>query len=223
MILNNTYSSKQWLSFSDFFGAPSVYDGRGEILMKKKFFALVSRMKYIERWALMRNIERENIAEHSYFVAVLCHALCVIRRDIFGIPCNPEKAIVHAIFHDTPEILTGDLPTPVKYFNPEIRNAYQKIEQISIERLLSTLPDEMIPEYRMAMCEFNPYQDIIKAADKLAALIKCVEERNSGNTEFSKAEETTRKHLIDMDLPEVNYFLEHFIEAFELTLDDLQN
>lgn len=191
--------------------------------MDNKFFALVSRMKYIERWALMRNTDRENIAEHSYFVAVICHALCVIRRDIFGIPCNPEEAVLHAIYHDTPEILTGDLPTPVKYFNTEIRNAYQEIEKVSIERLLATLPEEMVPEYRSAICNFGPYHDIIKASDKIAALIKCIEERNAGNTEFLKAEAIIQKNLVDMKLPEVDYFLEHFMNAFELSLDDLQN
>lgn len=190
--------------------------------MKSDFFALLSRMKYIERWSLMRNISRENIAEHSFFVSILSHALACIRRDIQKRPCDPEKAASYALFHDASEIFTGDLPTPIKYFNPEIRAAYAEIEKNATARLLHTLPDVLAPSYNALLNIPEEYLTLVKAADKLAAYIKCIEERTSGNSEFSQAEQSTRQTLQSLAMPEVDYFLEHFIPAFDLTLDELE-
>ena len=191
--------------------------------MSYNFFAYISRMRYIERWSLMRNSIPENIQEHSHMVAVIAHALGIIRRDVFGVDCNPEECAAAALYHDCSEILTGDLPTPIKYYSPEIKHAYKEVEKLACDRLLETLPEEIRPS-------FSPFvggeaeerlHDIVKAADKLSAYIKCIEERRAGNDEFLQAEKQTRKTLEEGGLPEVDYFLEHFIPAFELTLDEL--
>ncbi len=189
--------------------------------MNENFFAYISRMRYITRWSLMRNSLPENIQEHSHMVAVLAHALGVIRRDIFGIPCNPELAAAAALFHDSAEILTGDLPTPIKYHSPEIRNAYKEVESLACSRLLCTLPPELRPAYEPLLSENTEVQDLVKAADKLSAYLKCIEERKAGNNEFLSAETQTRKVLEDYKMPELDYFLNHFISAFELNLDEL--
>ena len=192
--------------------------------MSHNFFALISRMRYIGRWGLMRNTFQENIQEHSHMVAVLAHALAVIRRDIFGGDLDPEHAAVLALYHDAPEILTGDLPTPVKYYNPEIREAYREVEEVSARRLLSMLPEALRPAYEPLLLEDqeSEYHALVKAADKLSACIKCVEEVKAGNTEFRQAAEQTYHILEDSPLPEVAYFLEHFLPGFSLTLDELQ-
>ncbi|WP_130850394.1 5'-deoxynucleotidase [Intestinimonas timonensis] len=192
--------------------------------MSHNFFALISRMRYIGRWGLMRNTFQENIQEHSHMVAVLAHALAVIRRDLFGGDLDPEHAAVLALYHDAPEILTGDLPTPVKYYNPEIREAYREVEEVSARRLLSMLPDALRPAYEPLLLEDpeSEYHALVKAADKLSAYIKCVEEVKAGNTEFRQAAEQTYHILEDSPLPEVAYFLEHFLPGFSLTLDELQ-
>ena len=192
--------------------------------MAHHFFALISRMRYIGRWGLMRNTFEENIQEHSHMVAVLAHALAVIRRDVFGGDIDPGQAAVLALYHDAPEILTGDLPTPVKYYNPEIRDAYREVETVSARRLLSMLPDALRPAYEPLLLEDleSGYHAVVKAADKLSAYIKCVEELKAGNTEFKQAEEQTRAILEQSTLPEVGYFLEHFMPGFELTLDELR-
>ena len=192
--------------------------------MSHNFFALISRMRYIGRWGLMRNTFQENIQEHSHMVAVLAHALAVIRRDVFGGDIDPEHAAVLALYHDAPEILTGDLPTPVKYYNPEIREAYREVEEVSARRLLSMLPEALRPAYEPLLLEGpeDPYHALVKAADKLSAHIKCVEELKAGNTEFRQAAEQTRRVLEDSPLPEVAYFLEHFLPGFSLSLDELQ-
>ncbi|MBQ2145988.1 MAG: 5'-deoxynucleotidase [Oscillospiraceae bacterium] len=187
------------------------------------FFAYVSRMRYINRWSLMRNSESENIQEHSHMVAVIAHALGVIRRDIFHKDCDPDAAAVVALYHDCSEILTGDLPTPIKYHNREISKAYKEMEELACEKILSTLPEELQGSFRPV---FNgeisdKYRDLVKAADKLSAYIKCIEERRAGNDEFISAEKQTRAILDESPLPEVKYFLEHFIPAFELNLDQL--
>ena len=187
------------------------------------FFAYVSRMRYINRWSLMRNSESENIQEHSHMVAVIAHALGVIRRDIFHEDCDPDAAAVVALYHDCSEILTGDLPTPIKYHSAEISKAYKEMEALACEKILSTLPDELQGSFRPF---FNgeiteKYHDLVKAADKLSAYIKCIEERRAGNDEFISAEKQTRAILDESPLPEVKYFLEHFIPAFELNLDQL--
>ena len=188
------------------------------------FFALISRMRYIGRWGLMRNTFQENIQEHSHMVAVLAHALAVIRRDIFGGDLDPGHAAALALYHDTPEILTGDLPTPVKYYNPEILEAYREVETVSARRLLSMLPEALRPAYEPLLLEDpeSEYHTLVKAADKLSAYIKCVEELKTGNTEFRQAAEQTRRALEDSPLPAVAYFLRNFMPSFELTLDELQ-
>ena len=189
--------------------------------MSENFFAYISRMRYIGRWSLMRNSLPENIQEHSHMVAVIAHALGVIRRDIFGQDCNPELAATVALFHDCSEILTGDLPTPIKYHSDEIREAYQKVEALACHKLLETLPETLRPVYEPLLSEKSPVKDLVKAADKLSAYIKCIEERKAGNNEFLSAEAQTRRILEESDMPEVEYFLEHFIPAFELNLDEL--
>ncbi len=188
-----------------------------------KFFAYISRMKYITRWSLMRNSTPENIQEHSHMAAVLSHALAVIRRDVMGRPCDPDRCASAALFHDATEIFTGDLPTPIKYYNPAIRDAYRQVEAVAAGRLLDMLPEELRGAYEPLLREEDPeVREIVKAADKLSAYIKCVEELGAGNTEFGDAARETLTALRAMGLPEVEWFLERFGEAFGLTLDGLQ-
>ena len=191
--------------------------------MSDNFFAYISRMRYIGRWSLMRNSLPENIQEHSHMVAVLAHALGVIRRDVFGVPCDPNEAAAAALYHDSSEILTGDLPTPIKYHSADIMGAYKQVERLACEKLLATLPDELRPAYEELLTGETQERlhDLVKAADKLSAYIKCSEERKAGNNEFPSAEKQTRAILEASPLPEVAYFLEHFIPAFELNLDEL--
>ena len=190
--------------------------------MAYNFFAYISRMRYIERWSLMRNALPENIQEHSHMVAVLAHALGIIRRDVFGIPCEPDRCAAAALYHDCSEILTGDLPTPIKYHSPDIMAAYKQVEKIAADKLLATLPETLRSAFSAYVREEDEsVHDIVKAADKLSAYIKCIEERKAGNNEFLSAEKQTRAKLDESDMPELKYFLEHFIPAFELTLDEL--
>ena len=191
--------------------------------MSHNFFAYISRMRYIGRWSLMRNSLPENIQEHSHMVAVIAHALGVMRRDVFHIPCDPNEYAAVALYHDSSEILTGDLPTPIKYYSRSINAAYKEVEDIACRKLLATLPEELRGAFQPlingeteARCH-----DLVKAADKLSAYIKCIEERRAGNDEFLSAEKQTREILVQSPLPEVKYFMEHFIPAFELTLDEL--
>lgn len=186
------------------------------------FFAYLSRMKYINRWGLMRNTSNENIEEHSYRVAVLAHALAVIGNIYFGETYDEGKVTLIALFHDCSEIITGDMPTPVKYYNPAISDAYKSVESIANERLLSMLPCEMAEKYReyITGCDAALHR-IVKAADKLSAYIKCIEETKAGNNEFSKAGEATYEAIKSMKLPEAEYFLENFVEPYKLTLDEL--
>ena len=190
--------------------------------MRFSFFALISRMRNITRWSLMRNSYSENVQEHSHMVAVIAHALAVIRRDVFGIPCDPGAVAAAALFHDASEIYTGDMPTPVKYFNDDIMHAYKKVEALASEKLLRSLPAELRGSYEPVL---NVSDDgdraLIKAADKLSAYIKCLEELKAGNGEFRSAADQTYRKLTEMAMPEVDFFLEHFIESFELTLDEL--
>ena len=191
--------------------------------MSYNFFAYLSRMRYIQRWALMRNTFQENIQEHSHSVAVLAHALAVIGREKFGSRVDPGEAAIAGLYHDAPEILTGDMPTPVKYDNPAIKDAYKAVESVAADKLLSMLPEELQEE-------FSPYVReelepellrVVKAADKLSAYLKCVEELKAGNNEFKQAARQTREALNKMELPALDYFLEHFLPGFELTLDEL--
>ena len=188
-----------------------------------KFFAYISRMKYIARWSLMRSSVPENIQEHSHMVAVLAHALGVIRRDVFHRPCNPDACAAAALFHDATEIFTGDMPTPIKYYSPAIREAYHQVEDVAAEKLLSMLPEALRPAYAPLLREEDgEVRRLVKAADKLAAYIKCLEEIESGNNEFGDAAGETLEALRGMGLEEVSWFLEHFAQAFGLTLDGLQ-
>lgn len=190
--------------------------------MSYNFFAMISRMRYINRWSLMRNSYTENIQEHSHMVAVLAHALAVIGREVFGKNTNPDACAAAALFHDAPEILTGDLPTPVKYHNPEIRQAYQKVESVAGSRLLSMLPENLRGTYAPLLSGGEEAErSFVKAADKLAAYIKCREELDAGNQEFKRAAEETLAILKGYQMPEVDYFIEHFSASFGLTLDEL--
>ena len=191
--------------------------------MSYNFFAYLSRMRYIQRWALMRNTFQENIQEHSHSVAVLAHALAVIGREKFGSRVDPGEAAIAGLYHDAPEILTGDMPTPVKYDNPAIKDAYKAVESVAADKLLSMLPEELQEE-------FSPYVReelepellrVVKAADKLSAYLKCGEELKAGNNEFKQAARQTREALNKMELPALDYFLKHFLPGFELTLDEL--
>lgn len=191
--------------------------------MEHSFFAYISRMRYIARWGLMRNTVQENIQEHSHMVAVLAHALAVIRRDLFGGTADPGRVAVAALYHDASEIFTGDLPTPVKYQNPEILEAYRKVEDLAADRLLAMLPPELAPSYTPVLKEEDPeVLALVKAADKLSAYVKCLEELKAGNTEFRSAAGQTKKALHTMECPELEYFMTQLLPAFSLTLDELQ-
>ena len=192
--------------------------------MAYNFFALMARMKYIDRWGLMRNTQSENIQEHSHMVAILAHALAVIGRERFGSAVDPGEAAVAGLYHDASEILTGDLPTPVKYDNPGIKEAYKAVERMAADKLLTMLPGELSPAFAPYVREELDPQllQVVKAADKLSAYIKCLEELSAGNAEFRLAARQTRAALEEMDLPALKYFLSEFLPGFELTLDELQ-
>ena len=191
--------------------------------MQHRFFALISRMRYIGRWGLMRNSFEENIQEHSHMVAVFAHGLAMIDRDILGGSADPDRCASAALFHDASEILTGDLPTPIKYYNPQIKDAYKQIEAVSCQKLLDLLPPELQAGYRPLLFESDPaVARIVKAADKLSAYTKCVEELKAGNCEFEAAAKQNYQSLIDLHLPCLDYFMDHFLESFKLTLDELE-
>ena len=190
--------------------------------MQYPFYALISRMRYITRWGLMRNTFSENIQEHSHMVAVLAHALALIDRDILGGSADPEACATAALFHDASEILTGDLPTPVKYYNPEIRTAYKAVERVSCEKLLDLLPPELRASYAPLLLESDEATArIVKAADKLSAHIKCIEEQKAGNQEFDAAARQTEQALRELKLPCLDYFLVHCLPSFQKNLDEL--
>lgn len=191
--------------------------------MKSHFFAYLSRLRFISRWALMRNTSTENVQEHSHQVAVLAHALAVIHNEIFGGHVDAGAVAVAALYHDASEILTGDMPTPIKYFNPAIRSAYKEVEAVANRKLLDMLPRELQRAYEPVLEIPDPeIRILVKAADKLSAYIKCVEEVKAGNGEFGDAARQTRAALEGFGLPEVQYFLETFMDSFTLTLDALQ-
>ena len=193
---------------------------------KSNFFAMMSRMKYINRWALMRNSYTENISEHSLEVSILTHALCVIGNKRLGKTLDAEKAVLVALYHDASEIITGDMPTPIKYLNKDIKGAFKDIEAQACNRLLDMLPEDMKESYREI---FFPNDSLVyelklvKAADKLSALIKCIEEEKMGNMEFRSAGKTLEKSVKDMALKEADIFMEEFLPAYHLTLDELNS
>lgn len=196
--------------------------------MNNEFYAIISRMKYIDRWALMRNTEAENLMQHSYEVAVLAHALCVLGNTRCGMALDADRAAVIALYHDCSEILTGDMPTPVKYYSDEIRDAYKNVEHIATEKLLDMLPEDLRPAYTDALQPAAETEEeklllrVVKAADKLSALIKCIEEQKAGNREFDKAYDATLRSLHAMELGPVELFLKEFLEPYSLTLDQLR-
>lgn len=188
------------------------------------FFAFLARMQYINRWGLMRNTQPENIKEHSLDVAMLAHALVLIRNSWFGGDLDPALAALYGIFHDASEIFTGDMPTPVKHFNPDFKNSFHQLEDRARNKLLAMLPPELSAVYRplFFLEEGDPrYIPVVKAADKIAALIKCIEEEKSGNLEFRLAGAEQLELLRNSPLPEVAFFLEHFLPGYRLSLDEL--
>ncbi len=189
------------------------------------FFAMLSRMRYINRWGLMNNTREENISEHSLEVAMLSHALVTIANERFGANLSADRAAVMGIFHDAGEIITGDMPTPIKYYNDDIRKAYQQIEVVSEQSLLAMLPEDIRHIYEPLIDSSKADEELkayVKAADKLSALIKCICEIRMGNTEFQKAERTIRESLSNTDLSALRVFMEEFLPAYELTLDELE-
>lgn len=191
--------------------------------MANEFYALLGRMRYITRWGLMRNTFSENIQEHSHQVAVLAHALALIRRDILHLPTpDPDRCAVAALYHDASEILTGDMPTPIKYYNLEIKDAYKQVERIAGNRLLDMLPPALRPSYEHLVLEDDKeLEPIVKGADKLSAYIKCVEEQKAGNTEFDSAAAVTMQALRALHREEMDWFIDNCLEAFSLNLDQL--
>ena len=192
-------------------------------MKESHFLAIVSRMKYIDRWALMRNSRTENLSEHSLEVAMIAHALCVIANVRYGETLNPEKAALAAMYHDSSEIITGDMPTPVKYLNDEIRGAYKQVEKKAEAQLLDQLPDDLRRCYEEIYNTDQKTERYVKAADKLSALIKCIEEESAGNTEFRNAAQSTKRSLEEMkkDTPALNDFMEEFLPSYGRTLDEL--
>ncbi len=191
--------------------------------MESKFFAVISRMKYINRWSLMRNTINENISEHSLETAFIAHALALLRNRRFGGNVDPERCALLAIFHDTTEIITGDLPTPVKYYNPQIKKAYGEIEENAKKQLLSYLPEDLRDDYEPLFSRTNKEAelwDLVKGADKISALIKCIEEKQMGNSDFTSAEKSTYQAIKALNLPEAEVFLQEFMPSYLLTLDE---
>ncbi len=187
------------------------------------FFAFLSRMRHIYRWSLMRNVTRENIMEHSLQVAMIAHGLALINNRIFNGDINPERVALLAVYHDSNETITGDLPTPIKYYNPDIQESYRVLEDLSKEKLITLLPKSLQEDYRKVLFfdENSPEGRLVKSADRICAYIKCVEELKAGNGEFQKAQQAIMKKIEDIDLPEVSYFMQHFVHNFSLTLDEL--
>ena len=188
-----------------------------------KFFAFINRMKYIKRWSLMRSVREENIMEHSQQVAVVAHALALIKNKIYNGKVDVAKVVMLAQYHEVGEVITGDLPTPIKYFNPEIKAAYKDLEQIACKRILNTLPESLKSEYEeFILPDTTSYEyKLVKAADRLSAYLKCVEEIKAGNSEFKKAKTSIGNELKKIEMEEVQYYLKEFAPAFELALDEL--
>lgn len=193
--------------------------------MRHDFYAYMDRMKYIKRWQLMRSTRDENIMEHSQEVSLIAHALVTIHNDVFGGNADVLKTVLYAMYHETAEVMTGDLPTPIKYYNKSIHGAYKELEKRACEKMVGMLPEEMqgsLAPYLLADEDSVEYT-LVKAADKLSAYIKCLEELRSGNNEFAKAKKTIEEDLKSRNMPEVEYFFKHFIKSFSLTLDELES
>lgn len=191
---------------------------------QNSFYAMLSRMKYINRWGLMRNTRNENICEHSYDVAIIAHALAVIKNKRFEGNVDLERIVILALFHDVSEIITGDMPTPIKYYDSIMKSAYRSVEQAAREHLVERLPEDLREEYEKAIFADESETElwrIVKAADKLSALIKCIEEEKSGNYDFVRAKETIEQSLKDMNMPELDCFMNEFLPPFNLTIDEL--
>lgn len=187
------------------------------------FYAMLSRMKYINRWGLMRNTREENLSEHSLEVAFIAHALGIINNEVFNGSINADRLAILGMYHDVTEIITGDMPTPVKYYNSEIRTAYKEVEKAAGQEILTGLPENIRKRYNNLLTESETEKELwiyVKAADKLSALIKCIEERKMGNTDFFKAEQSTLDSIKNMGIAEVDYFIKHFIPAYSMTLDE---
>ena len=192
--------------------------------MSFPFFAYLSRLRLIHRWSLMRNTVPENDAEHSLQVAMIAHAIAIIARDRYGKDVDPEHVLSLAVYHDATEVMTGDLPTPVKYHSDELRGAYRRLEELSADRLLALLPEDLQPAYNPYMKQASGYEHtLVKAADRISACIKCMEEQRAGNREFDYAAENIRDSIASIDLPEVKDFLTDFLPAFDMTLDELNH
>lgn len=193
--------------------------------MAYNFFAMFSRMKYIDRWALMRNTRKENLSEHTLEVAAIAHALAVISNEKHGASLNAERVALLGIYHDMPEIITGDMPTPIKYGNPQLKQAYKAVERETAAQLVSMLPDYMQESYKGFFVKDSADAELwklVKAADKISAFIKCIEEEKAGNTEFNSAKNATFATISALDIPAAKTFLDEFIAAFDLDLDELQ-
>lgn len=192
--------------------------------MSYDFYAFIDRMKFIKRWQLMRSVREENIMEHSQQVAMFAHALAVINNKVFGGKADAEKAVLYAVYHECGEVLTGDLPTPIKYYNNSITGAYKNLEDKAMDKLLSTLPEELRGEFALSMKpDVNSKEyELMKAADRLAAYVKCLEELRCGNKEFAKAKQSIEEDLHSRNMPEVEYFFDKFVGSFNLTLDELE-
>lgn len=188
------------------------------------FFAMLSRMKYVNRWGLMRNTIPESLSDHTMDVVIIAHALTVIGNLYFDRNLDENRAALLAAFHDAPEILTGDMPTPVKYYDPEVKNAYAKVEEAAMEKMLHALPEKMREHYADIMYETGEEDQVlhryVKAADKISALIKCIEEEQMGNRDFVRAKEATAQIIRDLKMPEADYFMEHFMPGYYMTLDE---
>ena len=192
--------------------------------MSFPFFAYLSRLRLIHRWSLMRNTVPENDAEHSLQVAMIAHAIAIIARDRYGKDVDPEHVLSLAVYHDATEVMTGDLPTPVKYHSDELRGAYHRLEELSADRLLALLPEDLQPAFTPYMKQASGYErTLVKAADRISACIKCMEEQRAGNREFDYAAENIRESITAIDLPEVKDFLTDFLPAFDMTLDELNH
>ncbi|MBE5804861.1 MAG: 5'-deoxynucleotidase [Clostridiales bacterium] len=188
------------------------------------FFAYLSRLKFIRRWGLMRSTQPENDAEHSLQVAMIAHGIAVIARDRYGKTVEPEHVLALAVYHDATEVITGDLPTPVKYHSPELRTSYKQLEGLASRRLIAMLPQAMQPAFEPYLTEGEDYaHQLVKAADRVSAYIKCVEEKRSGNHEFDAAGENVLRSIRQIDLPEVRDFMEEFVPSYALTLDELNS